>query len=170
MSKKLFAVIMFLAVILAGAGVAFSVSQKGSSPTFYGDGYVLELKEGDDGAVVPEPVYFTAGTKYKETYPDGIVFTDLNGRKREIGQNYFIHYADESINTFGNGVVLEFNQLKDGLLNYYNLGNDSVMLKQDGVYLLDHEGTPLEFTDYIWKLDDDHYLAASPTLEITLPS
>lgn len=170
MSKRIFVFVMILAVILTGGVFIYSIRNQGSAPAFFGDGYVLELQEGENGNAVPHPVYFTAGTKYKKVYPDGIAFTDMNGEKKELSQDFFIHYADESISTFKQGVVLEFNQLQNGLLNYYNLGSDSVMARQNEKYFLDNQGTPLEFQDYIWKVNDNKYLVSSPSIEITLPN
>ncbi|MDO4268854.1 MAG: hypothetical protein Q4C73_10310 [Eubacteriales bacterium] len=170
MSKRIFVFVMILAVILTGGAFLYSIRNQGSTPAFFGDGYVVELQAGEGGTAVPSPVYFTAGTKYKRVYPDGIAFTDMNGEKKELSQDFFIHYADESISTFQQGVVLEFNQLQNGLLNYYNLGSDSVMARQNGTYFLDNQGTPLEFQDYIWKVTDNKYLVSSPSIQITLPN
>lgn len=161
---------MVLVLAAAGAAAFFGIRQKGEAPAFYGDGYLLEFKEGEQAEVTPVPVYFSAGTTYRKVYPEGIVFMDMNGTKREIGRDFFIHYADESISTFHDGVALEFNELGSGLLNYYTIGSNSVMNRQNNSYFLDQQGTPLEFKDYIWKIDDNRYLLSSPQIRITLPN
>jgi hypothetical protein len=171
MGKRIFIALMALVTLLAGGAAYYGIRTKGSSPSFYGDGYILEMTQGADGsATAPEPIYFTAGTKYKNVYPDKISFTDMDGVKREVDNTFFIHYADESISTFGDGVVLEFGELGDGLLNYYGVGADSIMSHRNDGYFVDNGGNLLEFRNYAWKLDDDKYLLSSPHISITLPN
>lgn len=170
MSRKIYIFIMAV-VLLAGIGAAAFGIQKsaGQQSSFWGDGYVLDTESGENGAIVPKPIYFTAGTRYKEVYPDHIRFKDMYGQSQEVSRHSFIHYADESISTFHQGVVLKLNELSSGLLNYYSLGSDSIMNRNGEGYLLDDQGMPLEFKDYIWKLEENKYLAASPSMKLILP-
>lgn len=93
----------------------------------------------------------------------------MYGKKQEVPADSFIHYADDSISTFHKGVIVECNELKKGLLNYYSLGAESVMNRQGDKYLLDNQGTPLEFQDYIWKMQEEKYLVSSPEISLTFP-
>lgn len=170
MSKKIYTVIMILVLLIAGGAAAFGISRHAqNAEAFWGDGYVLSYQNGENGSVVPEPLYFKAGTRYKENYSGNISFKDMYGKKQEIPADSFIHYADDSISTFHKGVIVECNELKKGLLNYYSLGSDSVMNRQGDKYLLDNQGTPLEFQDYIWKMQEEKYLLSSPSIDITFP-
>lgn len=170
MSKKIYTVIMILVLLAAGSAAAFGVFHRsGSAAAFWGDGYVLSFQNGENGTVIPQPLYFKAGARYRETYSGAVTFKDMYGKKQEIPADSFIHYADDSIGTFHQGVVVECNELKKGLLNYYSLGAESVMNRQGNKYLLDNQGTPLEFQDYVWKLQEDKYLVSSKTIELTFP-
>lgn len=170
MSKKIYTAIMVLTLLIAGAAAAFGISRSAKEASvFWGDGYVLSFQNGENGAVVPEPVYFTAGTRYKTSYDGRITFQDMYGKKQQISADAFIHYADESVSTFHSGVVMEMNELSKGLLNYYSLGADSIMNRQGEGYLLDNQGTPLEFQDYVWKIQEDRFLVSSPELLLTMP-
>ncbi len=162
--------IMAFTLILAVGAAAFGIHRSTrSASAFWGDGYVVESQSGEGGALVLQPLYFTAGTAYKEVYPDQIRFKDLNGKKQTVDRRSFIHYADDSISTFDHSVVLELNELSNGLLNYYNVGSDSIMNYNGNSYQLDNQGTPLEFADYIWKTSEETYLVSSPEIRLTLP-
>lgn len=170
MGKKLYGLIMAFTLILAVGAAAFGIHRSTrSASAFWGDGYVVESQSGEGGALVLQPLYFTAGTAYKEVYPDQIRFKDLNGKKQTVDRCSFIHYADDSISTFDHSVVLELNELSNGLLNYYNVGSDSIMNYNGNSYQLDNQGTPLEFADYIWKTSEETYLVSSPEIRLTLP-
>lgn len=170
MSKKIYTVIMILVLLIAGGAAAFGISRHvQNAEAFWGDGYVLSYQNGENGSVVPEPLYFKAGTRYKENYSGNISFKDMYGKKQEVPADSFIHYADDSISTFHKGVIVECNELKKGLLNYYSLGAESVMNRQGDKYLLDNQGTPLEFQDYIWKMQEEKYLVSSPEISLTFP-
>lgn len=170
MSKKIYTVSMILVLLIAGGAAAFGISRHvQNAEAFWGDGYVLSYQNGKNGSVVPEPLYFKAGTRYKENYSGNISFKDMYGKKQEVPADSFIHYADDSISTFHKGVIVECNELKKGLLNYYSLGAESVMNRQGDKYLLDNQGTPLEFQDYIWKMQEEKYLVSSPEISLTFP-
>ena len=170
MSKKIYTVSMILVLLIAGGAAAFGISRHvQNAEAFWGDGYVLSYQNGKNGSVVPEPLYFKAGTRYKENYSGNISFKDMYGKKQEVPADSFIHYADDSISTFHKCVIVECNELKKGLLNYYSLGAESVMNRQGDKYLLDNQGTPLGFQDYIWKMQEEKYLVSSPEISLTFP-
>lgn len=128
MSKKVYTIIMILTLLVAGGAAAFGISRSlREASAFWGDGYVLSYQSGENGTLVPYPLYFTAGSRYKENFSGTVSFRDMYGNKQEVSSDSFIHYADDSISTFKKGVVLELNELEKGLLNYYSLGADSVM-------------------------------------------
>lgn len=171
MSKKIYLLMMILVLCFIGGTVVYSIQKGGgSTETFWGDGYVLESQQGDGGTLAAQPFYFTAGTRYKRVYPDQITFKDTEGKARQVSENAFIHYADESISTFKPGVVLELNELGSGLLNYYNVGTDSIMSRQGDSFVLDNQGTPLSFKDYIWKTAENKYLIASSSITALFPN
>lgn len=113
MSKKIYTVIMILVLLIAGGAAAFGISHHARGrEAFWGDGYVLSYENGEGGAVVPKPLYFKAGTRYKENYSGTISFKDMYGKKQEVSADSFIHYADDSISAFHKGVIVECNELK----------------------------------------------------------
>lgn len=170
MSKKIYLLMMILVLCFIGGTVVYSIQKGGgSTEAFWGDGYVLESQQGDGGTLAAQPFYFTAGTRYKRVYPNQITFKDTEGKARQVSENAFIHYADESISTFKPGVVLELNELGSGLLNYYNVGTDSIMSRQGDSFILDNQGTPLSFKDYIWKTAENKYLIASSSITAIFP-
>ena len=61
MGKKLYGLIMAFTLILAVGAAAFGIHRSTrSASAFWGDGYVVESQSGEGGALVLQPLYFTA--------------------------------------------------------------------------------------------------------------
>lgn len=170
MSKKLFIALLSMVVMLAGGAVGYGYNQqKDVQQSFYGDGYVLTLQE-TAGENIPSATYFTAGTKYNNSLSGEVSFKNMDGEQGTIGKTSFVHYADNSISTLGNGVILKLADLKEGLLNYYGVAEGTILQNVNGSYLINNAGNPVEFENYVWKLSNSMYLVSAPEMTIILPN
>lgn len=162
--------IALLVVLLAAAVLGFGYQNKmQSQKTFFGDGYIVTLEETQEEALA-QPVYVQAGSSYTVRYPGQITFKDTSGLKKALPLSNFVHFADGSISSLTGGVVMEMGELKNGLVNYYNVSDLSVMERQNEGYVLNNQGTQIPFSDFVWKLSDDKYLISSPQLSVKYPN
>ncbi len=167
--KKLIATVMLVLSMAAGVvGYGYNDHQKNQSE-FFGDGYILTVQETSEGTIT-EPVYFNAGTSYKVGYPSTVTFKSMDGEKFQTEQASFLHYADGSIGSMTDGVLMELDELKNGYINYYNVSKDSIMRNDNGVFKLDNNGVEMEFSDFVWKLSEEKYLVSSGGLQVLLPN
>lgn len=170
MSKKLFIALLSMVVMLAGGAVGYGYNQqKDVQQTFYGDGYVLSLQE-TAGENVPTSTFFSAGTKYNSSLAGDVSFQDMSGTKESVSSSSFVHYADNSISTLGNGVALRLGDLKNGLLDYYGISEGTIVQKQEDSYLINNGGEPITFQNYVWKVSNAKYLMSAPEMELVLAS
>lgn len=76
--KSLIVTTLLSVAALTGAVTTGVVRNRSMASSFEGDGYIVNVAETEEG-LTAEPVYFSAGTKYKKTYPDEAVFKDIRG-------------------------------------------------------------------------------------------
>ena len=66
--KSLIVTTLLSVAALTGAVTTGVVRNRSMASSFEGDGYIVNVAETEEG-LTAEPVYFSAGTKYKKTYP-----------------------------------------------------------------------------------------------------
>ena len=172
-------IVVFLTALIAVAaftGVGISIAGR-SSQAFAGDGYVLsseaageEGNAGDDGETAPGQLYFAAGTKYKNRYPESTVFKDIQGSRQTIASQSFLHYADDSLSALTDGVIVNMDDVNTGIANHYGVKAGVVMAKDASGYSVENNGNAISFTNYMWKLSDTRFLVASDGMTLTLPN
>lgn len=87
--KSLIVTTLLSVAALTGAVTTGVVRNRSMASSFEGDGYIVNVAETEEG-LTAEPVYFSAGTKYKKTYPDEAVFKDIRGTKYTVDQDSFV--------------------------------------------------------------------------------
>lgn len=94
MKKKAVIAIVISVVSTAIFSVVFGTKYVNSLKSgFAADGYIM-MQSQETGN---KRIDFTAGTVYKDKYPDSIEFTDANGNSVTVPRENFIHYSDGSI-------------------------------------------------------------------------
>lgn len=171
-------ILVFLTALIAVAvftGVGISIAGR-NSQAFAGDGYILsseasgnEGANGTDGESAPGQLYFAAGTKYKNRYPESAVFKDIQGSRQTIAAQSFVHYADDSLSALTDGVVINIDDINTGIANHYGVKSGVVMAKDAGGYSVENNGNSIEFTNLMWKLSDTRFLVASDGMVLSLP-
>ena len=107
------------------AGIFMSSARESSMAA---DGYVLSSdwqstqseKSGSD-ETAPESYYFSGGTKVRGKFPNELVFHDVEGTKRSVGKESFLHYADGSASALSDGVLVNLDDINTGLVNHYGV-------------------------------------------------
>lgn len=168
-NKKVLAGIAAVAIlIIVGAiGGGYLLTDEGRK-VFPADGYILEVSSEEDNRRVTG-LAFSAGTRYKEKFPSSYVFQDVQGAKNTVGEKNFIHYNDGSLSAFSEGVAVNVQEIGDGFLEFYGLGQGMVMMKTEDGWEIDNNGNTMPFPEMIWQLSENKLLAASDemTLELT---
>ncbi len=163
--KSLIVTTILSMAALAGAVTTGVVKNKSMTSSFEGDGYFVCVSETEEG-LSAEPVYFSAGTKYKKTYPDETAFKDIRGNKYTVDQDSFVHYQDGSMSALTSGVVLNLDDVNGGLINTYSFDAGTVLASSGNGYVAENNGSSIEFDNYVWKLSDDRYYLYSDNLQI----
>jgi hypothetical protein len=160
--------LLILSLLLISFGIYFAIHSFNSTKSvFMQDGYVLECQDDLAGAEGKSIQYhFRGGTTYRARFPQKIVFNDTQNQRIITAEHGFLHYADGSFGAFKNGVVLNLSALNADLINYYNVSPDSIMQNNGSSYSLDHMGTPINFKQFLWKLNQDKYLLAADTIKL----
>ena len=113
------------------AGIFMSSARESSMAA---DGYVLSSdwqstqseKSGSD-ETAPESYYFSGGTKVRGKFPNELVFHDVEGTKRSVGKESFLHYADGSASALSDGVLVNLDDINTGLVNHYGVEKNTVI-------------------------------------------
>ncbi|MCD7806579.1 MAG: hypothetical protein LUH19_04465 [Lachnospiraceae bacterium] len=133
--------------------------------TFAADGYILT--EGtEDEAVLTS--YFSQGTVYSTDYNDDIVFTSSLGTKEAVSSESFLHYSDTSISALQGGMTVDLDEVESGLLEFYYVAPKMVMASSGSSYTIDNNGSQLEFTNFLWVLDEGKFLVQASGMTLTL--
>lgn len=158
MKKRL---LVILAVVLVFTGVfggLFTWQYRKRRETFRADGYMIASEEYEDTVVCD---YFTAGTTYRKTYGDEIVFTSSMGTKERVLTKSFLHYSDTSISSLEASMVADLDEAENGLLDFYYLAPGMVLANAENLYTIDNNGTDLEFENFMDLLDENKFLVRS---------
>lgn len=163
--KSLIVTTLLSVAALTGAVTTGVVRNRSMASSFEGDGYIVNVAETEEG-LTAEPVYFSAGTKYKKTYPDEAVFKDIRGTKYTVDQDSFVHYQDGSMSAMTSGVVLNLDDVNGGLVNTYSFDAGTVLASNGTGYTAENNGASIPFDNFVWKLSDDRYYVYSDNLQI----
>lgn len=163
--KSLIVTTLLSVAALAGTVTTGVVRNRSMASSFEGDGYIVNVAETEEG-LTAKPVYFSAGTKYKKTYPDEAVFKDIRGTKYTVDQDSFVHYQDGSMSAMTSGVVLNLDDVNGGLVNTYSFDAGTVLASNGTGYTAENNGASIPFDNFVWKLSDDRYYVYSDNLQI----
>ena len=163
--KSLIVTTLLSVAALTGAVTTGVVRNRSMASSFEGDGYIVNVAETEEG-LTAEPVYFSAGTKYKKTYPDEAVFKDIRGTKYTVDQDSFVHYQDGSMSAMTSGVVLNLDDVNGGLVNTYSFDAGTVLASNGTGFTAENNGTSIPFDNFVWKLSDDKYYVYSDDLKV----
>ena len=112
---------------------------------------------------------FTEGEKYHLSLNNTISFNDINQTERTVVAETFIHYDDDSIAAFCDGVIVDLEELNsDSTMSHYHMSANVSIEKQGSSYVAIANGQEISFTDFIWKLSENKYLVISPSIMATL--
>lgn len=163
--KTVIIVSLVVAFVLMGAMVFYGYSRSAdANATFPGDGYVLQVS--DDEA---ERVWFAAGKSYADRYPSGVCFTDVQGAQVEVHSATFLHYTNDAIGAFTDGILLDMEDLGSDVTPFFRMGRGSVVTRaQDGTYSLSDGDADIPIGTVLYKLSESTYLIASDRLTIRL--
>ena len=163
--KSLIVTTLLSVAALTGAVTTGVVRNRSMASSFEGDGYIVNVAETEEG-LTAEPVYFSAGTRYKKTYPDEAVFKDIRGTKYTVDQDSFVHYQDGSLSAMTPGVVLNLDDVNGGLVNTYSFDAGTVLASNGNGYTAENNGASIPFDNFVWKLSDDRYYVYSDDLQV----
>lgn len=77
---------------------------------------MLEAVGDENGQSVSE-VTFASGTKYMGKFPSSFTFRDMGGDKHVVDADTYIHYADESLSAFSDGMTVNMDEAGKGYLD-----------------------------------------------------
>lgn len=163
--KSLIVTTLLSVAALTGTVTTGVVRNRSMASSFEGDGYIVNVAETEEG-LTAEPVYFSAGTKYKKAYPDEAVFKDIRGTKYTVDQDSFVHYQDGSMSAMTSGVVLNLDDVNGGLVNTYSFDAGTVLASNGTGFTAENNGTSIPFDNFVWKLSDDKYYVYSDDLKV----
>lgn len=163
--KKYILFILLIGIVLSSVLVynTLKVEQK-VYKTFANSGYILQSKQDNQNEV--ERYYFAEEQKYKENYNTQITFEDINGEKLVLNKNNFIHYTDDSISAFTNGVLVDLTGIESDPIFYYNIKANKTLTKAGDKYTIQNLNKQLSFTYPLWKIDSNKYLIAGNDITV----
>lgn len=128
-----------------------------STKIFTESGYILQIGENNNLQSV-ERYYFNADSKYKEKYNEKIVFQDTDGETIKVNYDNFVHYSNGSASAFQNGVLLNFEEIDEEPILYYNIKAGSVINKKGDSYTITNLDKELNFKKLLWKISPQKYI------------
>lgn len=154
--KRSLSIVLAMILVFAGIFAGVSIWQYNRQQnTFGADGYIITGLSDTDVVALN---YFSQGTVYKDTYEDQIQFTNSLGVRETVKKNSFVHYMDTSITSFKEGMLADLDQVNKGYLDLYYLAPEMVLTGKDGLYEIDNNGSSLNFTDYLWMIEEKKFL------------
>lgn len=160
-------VVLTIAVIGGVIGGGYWLTG-GSRKSFPADGYVLEVKS-DDSAQTAAGITFASGTTYQGKFPASVTFKDIGGQRNIVKEASYVHYADGSISSFTDGMVVNMEDASSGFLEFYRVEANMVMSNTGEGWQIDNNGNNMDFGEMLWQLSKDKVLTASDSLTLELP-
>ena len=152
--------IIFIGVLLYNV----IIEEQRNNRTFADSGYVLQVSELEEENV--QRYYFNAEETYKTRYEQKVIFDNTEGEQVSTGTYNFIHYSNNSVSSFTNGVLLELNNIDDDPIQYYNILASDILEKDGEYYTVDNLGQKLNFKDVIWKISSTKYIILSDNIKL----
>lgn len=128
---------------------------------------MLEVTAGEDAQSVTG-LAFSVGTQYRGKFPSSYIFKDIQGKKNTVGATSFIHYSDGSLSAFSDGITVNMQEVGDGFVEFYRVGNGMVMTKAAEGWEIDNNRNVMSFPEILWQLSEDKVLAASDEMTLEL--
>ncbi len=141
----------------------------GAKKTFETGGYVLEVTQGAQNAVVAQR-FFTANTSCGAKYPNELRFTDTTGKDVSIASTGFVHYNDGSHAALSDGMLIDLNELSRGFLGYYSISAGTKVNYDGKNYAVCNSAGDILFDTFAWKLSDSKYMLVGSDMTFDLPS
>ena len=131
MFKKQLIVVLAIGLVLAGLLGFSAVSVMSSQKEFPNSGYVHTSNVENS----TKRILFDGGSTYKKKTGNQITFDDILGDKNDVDKNNFIHYDDNSLSSFADGVLVDLEDLSDNpAINHYAVSSSSVLEKSGSTY------------------------------------
>lgn len=158
--------IAIVAVLLIGAvafgGIATYVTVS-SQKTFQEDGYILTGNSLNKGKID-----FSAGTKFT-VKKDYVTFKDVNGQTVRVDLDCFVHYVGGGVESFTDGVLMNFKDLSDNFINnYYIEANVIISPNEGGIGYVSNTNNEMQFGNYLLKLETGRYIVCAPNMYVHL--
>lgn len=168
--------ILYLALVsVISCAVAVPVltmqKYKNNSMAFIDDGYMLlAADQSSDSNSINQQCYFNGGDSYRIAYGKTVVFNDANGNKVSAEPENFLHYNNGSMNGLSQSVIFDTDNVQPGdQLSYYSISSESILRKAgDGYSVNNNGGSPLEISNFLWKITNDRYMVVSKNIDLVV--
>lgn len=156
-------IVIFGVALLCSILVAYSfIRSSSSTSSFEQSGYVhVDINESEDKRVL-----FSGGQKYKNIVDSKIKFSDSASKERKIASDNFIHYDDDSIAAFKDGVIVNVGELtaETSTMNHFYISPGMALRNTGSSYTAGNSGQEIDFSDFLWKISENKYLAISKSI------
>lgn len=154
--------LMAAAVVLVGF-----IKGRDSKEKLPGDGYVLQV-QAEGAAPTVTQARFAGGTAITAKLHDTAEFRDISGARVTVGNDSFLHYADESMAALSDGMVVNMQEASTGMVDFYRLPASVVAVSDGTDYIISHNNTEMTFGELLWQLSGTKFLCSSPKLTLVL--
>lgn len=160
--KRNMLVIFAIAVLCSGIVTYSFIRSASSTNSFTQSGYVHV----DTTESVDKRVLFSSGSKYKSAVDSKVRFTDVSNVERNIPNENFIHYDDNSIASFSGGVIVNIDELssEESAMNHFHISSGMTLRNNGSSYSAENTGTEVDFSNFLWKISENKYLVVSKSL------
>ena len=160
--KKNMIVIYGVALLISGIVVFSIIKSSSSTSSFAQSGYVhVDVNEDENKRVL-----FSAGSKYKNAVNSQIKFNDSANVERKLAKDNFMHYDDNSIAAFTDGVIVNVDELtaETSTMNHFHIAPGMILTNTGSSYTAENTGVEIDFEDFLWKISENKYLAVSKSV------
>lgn len=160
--KKNMIVIYGVALLISGIVVFSIIKSSSSTSSFAQSGYVhVDVNEDENKRVL-----FSAGSKYKNAVNSQVKFNDSANVERKLAKDNFMHYDDNSIASFTDGVIVNVDELtaETSTMNHFHIAPGMILTNTGSSYTAENTGVEIDFEDFLWKISENKYLAVSKSI------
>ena len=149
--------IVFIMVLLFSS-VALTKKNK---TAFEDAGYILSSNKKAE---------FESGTTYRLNLDKNVVFSDKNGKQKEVGITSFIHYTGGDIGLLTTGSFVDLKNMTKDIVPFYNITKKSIIKqKNDGGYTIKNGKDTLAFDDILVRISTNKYMVAGKDISVNIP-
>lgn len=165
LSKLYLSMSILLSLFIHGT-MPVQASTDKAKGTFLENGVIYTVDENHS----PKIIEFTKGAEYKYDLSGNLVFEDKQKNKVQISDEVFLHYESGNLATFNDSVFIPFNTIKkDGsFIEAYYINKNEVISSAQTSYYIDNYGTMIDFEEFIWKINDNHYMVVAKNVNLNL--